>query len=297
MVSVAGIQARPDGRRRARRRIVDALLMASELPIVVFSDVDGVFYDPDQRAVGDAARALAALGRAAVSLVLCSSKTRAEVETIQQALGIHHPFVCESGAATFVPAGYFPFDVPQARDLAGYQAVEFGRPHAEIAQALRRTAARLRVDMVAFGDMSVDEVARDCHLSLLQARLAKLPEYGERFRVRDRRAAARGRLFDALQASHLRCIRGAHFDYVGAPVENSLGVALLRTLYHRAFGAVVTVGLADAMADDNLLQLVDRRVIVGDEDPARGGVDVAAWARAIVDIVEEVRGDRACTGR
>jgi len=234
---------------------------------------------------------------AAVSLVLCSSKTRAEVETIQQALGIHHPFVCESGAATFVPAGYFPFDVPQARDLAGYQAVEFGRPHAEIAQALRRTAARLRVDMVAFGDMSVDEVARDCHLSLLQARLAKLPEYGERFRVRDRRAAARGRLFDALQASHLRCTGGAHFDYVGAPVENSLGVALLRTLYHRAFGAVVTVGLADAMADDNLLQLVDRRVIVGDEDPARGGVDVAAWARAIVDIVEEVRGDRACTGR
>src|SRR6185503_17372638 len=117
MVSVAGIQARPDGRRRARRRIVDALLMASELPIVVFSD-------PDQRAVGEAARALAALGRAAVSLVLCSSKTRAEVETIQQALGIHHPFVCESGAATFVPAGYFPFDVPQARDLAGYQAVE-----------------------------------------------------------------------------------------------------------------------------------------------------------------------------
>jgi len=178
-----------------------------------------------------------------------------------------------------------------------YQAVEFGRPHAEIAQALRRIAARLQVEIHAFSDMSVDEVARETRLSLLQARLAKLPEYGERFCVRDRRAGARGRLIDALNASHLRCVAADHYDYVGAPVENSLGVALLRTLYHRAYGTIVTVGLADALADDNVLQLVDRRVIVGEEDPARGGVDVAGWARAIVEIVEEVRSSRACGSR
>jgi mannosyl-3-phosphoglycerate phosphatase len=271
--------------------------MSSELPIIVFSDVDGVLCDPRQPAFTDAARTLSSLDGAPVSLVLCSGKTRAEIESVRQALGIHHPFVCESGGAAFVPAGYFPFEVPHARDLAGYQAVEFGRPHAEIAQTLRRTAARLRVDVITFSDMSVDDVARGCHLSLLQARLAKLPEYGERFCVRDRRAGARGRLFDALHAAHLRCIGGAHYDYVGAPVENSLGVALLRTLYHRAYGTVVTIGLADALADENVLQLVDRRVIVGDEDPARGGVDVAGWARAIVDLVGEVRGAKACHSR
>jgi mannosyl-3-phosphoglycerate synthase len=270
--------------------------MPTELPVVVFSDVDGVLCDPNSHAFSDAARSLSSLD-GSVSLVLCSNKTRAEIESIQQALGLHHPFVCESGGAAFVPARYFGFEVPQAREHAGYEAVEFGRSHAEIAQMLRRTAARLRVDVLAFSDMSVDDVARDCGLSLLQARLAKLPEYGERFCVRDRRAGARPRLFQALQAAHLRCIGGSQYDYVGAPVENSLGVALLRTLYHRAWGTVMTIGLADAMADENLLQLVDRRVIVGDEDPARGGVDVAGWARAIVDIVEEVRGARACGGR
>jgi mannosyl-3-phosphoglycerate phosphatase len=268
--------------------------MAAELPIVVFSDVDGVLCDPHMHAFADAARALSMLDSAPVSLVLCSNKTRAEIESIQQALGLHHPFVCESGGAVFVPTGYFGFELPQARELAGYEAVEFGRTHAEIAQVLRRTAARLRINVLTFSDMSVDEVARECNLSLLQARLAKLPEYGERFCVRDRRAGARDRLFDALHAADLRCIAGEHYDYVGAPVENSLGVALLRTLFFRAYGTVVTVGLADALADENVLQLVDRRVIVGDEDPARGGVDVAGWARAIVDIVGEVRGVRAC---
>ena len=271
--------------------------MASELPVVVFSDVDGVLCDPHTHAFADAARALLSIDHTSVALVLCSNKTRAEIESLQQALGIHHPFVCESGGAAFVPAGYFGFDLPHARDIAGYQAVEFGRPHAEIAQALRRIAARLQVEIHAFSDMSVDEVARETRLSLLQARLAKLPEYGERFCVRDRRAGARGRLIDALNASHLRCVAADHYDYVGAPVENSLGVALLRTLYHRAYGTIVTVGLADALADDNVLQLVNRRVIVGEEEPARGGVDVAGWARAIVEIVEEVRSSRACGSR
>jgi predicted mannosyl-3-phosphoglycerate phosphatase (HAD superfamily) len=137
--------------------------------------------------------------------------------------------------------------------------------------------------------MSVDEVACETSLSLLQARLARLRECGERFWVRDRCA----RLIDASNASHVRCVAADHYDYVGAPVENSLGVALLRTLYHRAYGAVVTIGLADALADDNVLQLVDRRVIVGEEDPARGGV--AGWARAIVEVVEEVRSSRPCS--
>src|SRR6185436_12497818 len=180
--------------------------MTSELPVVVFSDVDGVLCDPHTHAFADAARALSSIDDTSVALVLCSNKTRAEIESLQQALGIHHPFVCESGGAAFVPAGYFGFDLPHARDIAGYQAVEFGRPHAEIAQALRRIAARLQVEIHAFSDMSVDEVARETRLSLLQARLAKLPEYGERFCVRDRRAGARGRLIDALNASHLRCV-------------------------------------------------------------------------------------------
>ena len=137
--------------------------------------------------------------------MLCSSRTRAEIEAIQQELEIAHPFVCESGGAVFIPRGYFGFAVPGARDLAGYEAVEFGRPYAEVVQKLHRTAERLAIEIVGFSDMSVEEVARDCHLSLLQARLAKLREYGERFRILDSNELARNRLVRALKANRLRC--------------------------------------------------------------------------------------------
>jgi mannosyl-3-phosphoglycerate phosphatase len=263
--------------------------MEPRLPIVVFSDVDGVLRHPHVHSCTEAARALQQLRREDVPLALCSSHTRAEVEWIQQELGIRHPFVCESGGAAFIPAGYFEFAVPGARDLAGYQAVEFGRPYAEVARTLHRTAERLRIEIVGFGDMSVEEVARDCRLPLLQARLSKLREYGERFRVLEPGEATRARLFRALSAARLRCIARDRYDQVGAPVDNSIGVRALLGLYNRARGPVLTVGLVDELADEKALHFVNRRVIVSDDDPAGGGADMVGWAEAIVDIVESVR--------
>ena len=271
------------------RGIVGIEPMTPNSRLVVFSDVDGVLGDLRGRAFAEAAETLNPLGRADIPLVLCSSKTRAEIEAIQQELGITHPFVCESGGAVFIPRGYFGFDVPGARDVAGYQAVEFGRPYSEVVQTLHRTAERLAIDIVGFSDMSVEEVARDCHLSLLQARLAKLREYGERFRVLDSDEPARNRLVRALKAAHLRCVTGERFDHVGAPADNSIGVNMLCGFYQHGDGGVLTVGIADPMADENLLPRVNRRVSVVDDHAAKGGADVVSWAEAIVDIVNELR--------
>jgi predicted mannosyl-3-phosphoglycerate phosphatase (HAD superfamily) len=257
--------------------------MRPGLPIVVFSDVDGL----DCARAGSyttAANTLRHIGLDEVPLVLCSSKTRAEIEEIQQQLGIRHPFVCESGAAALIPAGYFDFEVPNARDRAGYQAVEFGWPYAEVVRTLGRTAGRLGIEIVGFSDMSVDEVARECHLTLLQARLAKLREYGERFRLLDPGETARSRLFRALKAAALHCATGERFDHVGRAVDNGVGVSLLCSLYQRACGGVLTVGLAGPKTED-VLRAASRRVIAFD-DQVKGGVDAASWAEAIVNIVE-----------
>jgi mannosyl-3-phosphoglycerate phosphatase len=259
--------------------------------IVVFSDVDGVLREPHAPLFADAARALAPLRFENAALVLCSRKTRAEIEAIQQTLEIRHPFLCEGGAALFVPAGYFGFEVPGSRDLAGYDVVEFGWPHADIVLTLRRTAQRLGIGICGFDDMSVEEVAREWGQPLLQARLAKLREYSERFRICEAGEAgdaARRRLFRALKAARVRCVADDRFALATAPIDIGLGVNLLRNLYDRAHGSLVSIGLADGMADEQMLHLVDRRVLVCDDDPAMR-VDALAWAQCIVDVVEESR--------
>lgn len=270
--------------------------MAMHPPVVVFSDVDGVLADPSFRA---AASELILQASDRLALVLCSSRTRAELEHVWQGIGDSQPFICEHGGAVFIPHRYFGFEVPNARDLTGSQAVEFGRSYATVVDILHRTAVRLGIGVRGFNDMSVEEVARDCHMSLPEARLAKLRDYGEFFRVLDPSAPVRARLFKGLHAANLRCIGGEPYHHVGAAVDKDLGVSLLLSLFRRKYGSVRTVGLAEAASDSSLLQFVDFPVIVKSADSSAmprilksapqarvtraTGVD--GWVETITDVV------------
>ncbi|HEX5070528.1 MAG TPA: hypothetical protein VFV78_09970 [Vicinamibacterales bacterium] len=218
--------------------------MRTGIPLVVFSSLDGIRGEPAEWEA--AARRLDEDER--VPIVLCSSRTRAEVEAIQGRLGIRHPFVCERGAAAFVPAGYFDFTIAESRDVAGYHALEFGAPASDTIDALRRVALRQQLDVVGFSEMSVEEVAQDCQLSLLDARLAKLREYGERFRLIDPGLAARQRLFRALEQGHLRFWQGERYHDVATAFDPRRGVDMLYALFRRSFGAVLSIGATEAVA-------------------------------------------------
>ena len=90
--------------------------------VVVCSDIDALLDASSAAGFAAAARRLAPLADDKVALVLCSGRTRAELERVYQELGCTHPFVCEQGAAAFVPEGYFSVTLPQARE-------EIGRAH------------------------------------------------------------------------------------------------------------------------------------------------------------------------
>ncbi len=151
--------------------------MKPQRRLVVVTDVDGCLVDHATYSHAASDPAIARLKAAGIPVILCSSKTRAELERLQQELGLTAPFVAENGGALYVPAGVFPFPVPGAREVAGYEVLEFGRRHEEVLAILSRTAARLGIEITTFSAMSVQAVAEDCGLSLAQARLAKLREY------------------------------------------------------------------------------------------------------------------------
>jgi mannosyl-3-phosphoglycerate phosphatase len=187
--------------------------------------------------------------------------------------------------------------VKHARDIAGYQALEFGKPYAEVVQSLRETAGRVAVDVIGFSDMSVEQVATECRLPLLRARLAKLRDYVEAFRFVDRTSDRRQRLLNALSAEGLRCASRGEYEYVGAATGAAKAIKTLRSLYRQSLGAVHTMGMADAYGDDELLSLTDSQVIVHDDDSVAGAVDVGDWAEAIVEMVQERREQTACAAR
>ena len=230
-------------------------------------------------------------------IVFCSGRTRAELGLLQQRLGIRDPFVCESGAALFVPTGYFPFALRDARPAAGSDVIEFGEPHAVVLEQLRETAARLRVPIVGFADLSVDDVAAECNLSLLQARLAKFREYEEVFRVGDADSGAQTRLIKALRAAGLAVAPvGARYHRVGAVTDVGAGVRLLGDLYRRRYPAIRTIGFGLASQHLAMLAHVDHPFVTASPVGLHAaGFGPVAGARAIdaadmVRVVHEIAG-------
>lgn len=275
--------------------------MTPPVPIVVFSNADTVLRDPREPAFATAGRLLQQLRSENVAIVLCSSHTRAELEFIQQMLGTGDPFICEHGAGVFVPEGYFPVRIPGARVFAGRHAIEFGRPYADVVDALRQSAERLGVEIAGFSDMSIETVAHECGVSLLHARLAKLRDYEERFRVLDPNPDAFTRLAKALHAPRLRAVRAEPFHYAGAPVDHLHGVNLLKSLYRRVHGAVEALVMSDAASDSNLSALASQRFAMPGTSSGDGSPGVVDWAEAIVEAVHDLRATgtlaRAGTGR
>ncbi len=237
--------------------------------LVVFTDLDGTLLDHRTYAFDAARSTLDQLARDGVPVILCSSKTRAEIEHLRAQLSLPHPFISENGGAVFVPDGYFPFPHGAARRWPDYRVIEFGRPYHELVSALHTTAEAVRIPVAGFSDMTVEEVGRLCGLSLLQARLAKLREYDEPFQILDPSPRSRSRLLRILHRRGLRCTRSSRFEHLTGATDKGVAVAALRRLYERAVEEpIVTIGLGDSLSDLPLLRAVDIPIIVDNQDAA-----------------------------
>lgn len=206
------------------------------------------------------ASVLETLAAERIIVVLCSRRTRAEVEAVRQALGLYHPFVCEGGAVVFVPDKYFGSGIENTRTVGGYQAIELGAPYEQVVETLRRVADRLNLQIEGFHDMSVEQVARECGVSLLAARRAKLREYGERFRLLSANPVAEGRLVKALETAGLICRPDGQFFDVGTVSGPARALATLTTLYRVALGPVLALELDGGVRAEDLLRRVAHEI-------------------------------------
>ncbi|MEO0852269.1 MAG: HAD hydrolase family protein, partial [Cyanobacteria bacterium J06648_11] len=231
---------------------------------VVFTDLDGSLLDADSSSYGAARPALDALDRRNIPVILVSSRTRAELEELRQALELDHPFVCEDGAAVFIPIDYFPasiLDESWSR-REGYAYREMGFPYAHLRQVLKDVRAELQADIVGFGDWTEGELASTLGVSLEVAHLARQREYSEIFAY----AGDRHRLEDAVRRHHLQLkpLRTAHLEgnwYLSGDVDRGSGVQVLLDCYRAHAGLVQSLGLGDALTDASFMRLTDASVV------------------------------------
>lgn len=233
---------------------------------VIFTDLDGTLLDHATYRWDAAAPALARLRATRIPVVLCTSKTRAETESIRTALGLADPFIVENGGTVYLPSNYFPFFVTGSRQRGAFEVIELGTPYETLVRALAEAASTSGVRVRGFAQMSDAEVALLTGLELPAAALARQREYDEAFLLEMNDEKKGQPFFAHLERQGLRCVRGGRFWHVMGNNDKGVAVNRLLELYRRREGEVTSVGLGDSPNDLDFLHVVDRPILVARPD-------------------------------
>ena len=108
-----------------------------EVAYLVFSDLDGTLLDTDTYDFTPAKEAIAFLKKQHFPLILCSSKTKAEIEVYHKRMGLKTcPFISENGGAIFIPNKNLNLRGFNYQISSGYYVIELGMPYGYIKNAL-----------------------------------------------------------------------------------------------------------------------------------------------------------------
>ena len=260
--------------------------------LIVFSDLDQTLLDGRDYSHAKAMPGLALLEEQNIPLVLCSSKTRPEVEFYRRRLNNRHPFVVENGGAVHIPTDYFRFDFDYDRRTAEGFVLELGTPYRALVRALTELKKKTGCPLRGFSDMTIKEIASRCRLSLRQAAWAKQREYDEPFLI-----PAPETVRSVIAAADMPITQGGRFFHLAAS-DKGRAVKSLMGLFRRIHPGAVSIGIGDAFNDLALLEAVDNPVLVQDTgggyDPRvdfpglryADGIGPAGWNAAIGSLVD-----------
>ena len=242
---------------------------------VVFSDLDGTLLD-ENYCYSFAQSVVRRLKAVNVPIVLCSSKTRLEIEYFRAHLGIDAPFISENGAAIFIPSGYFEAGNYWTKQTNQYDIIELGIAYSLIRKKFDRVRKTFTGEIIGFGDMTPEELAKDSGLTIELAELAKKREYTEPFRINK---SNEPEFLDALCKEGLHFTFGGKYYHILGDHDKGKAVLLLKELFFKKFKQVKTVGVGNQFNDAEMLKVVDMPFFISQPQEIR-----TEWEKIISHI-------------
>ncbi len=236
-----------------------------------------------------------------IPVIPVTSKTRAEVETLIQQIGLTDPFVVENGSAIYMPRDTCPFELPAGEDVGPYRVVALGVAYVMARAGLKAIAQDMGRPLKGFGDLSVEQVQQLTGLSLADAHEAKTREFTEPFLTPKNTPPET--LKAAVEAMGFKVVVGDRFSHlIGGNAGKGLAVHHLVERYATTLPAeetIVTVGLGNSPNDLDMLENVDHAIVLPSESgphPQLANRDwtiapqpaPTGWAIAVTDILHSL---------
>ncbi len=269
--------------------------------LIIFSDLDGTLLDSSY-SYEMALPALKLVSMGNIPLIICSSKTRAEIEVIRKDLGNDHPFVSENGGGIYIPKDNYELRIKnyETEELDEYYLIKLGADYADLRRALIEIRAE-GFNLNGFGDMSTREVAELTGLKESDAELARRRQFDETF-VFDGDEPSVEKLKQRINSMGFNYTQGEYFHIMGNS-DKGRAVNILKEFYEADGVKVVTAALGDSPNDIEMLNNVDHPFVVKKEDGSYNkqilnevkgcvkvdGIGPAGWNKAVLELINELK--------
>ena len=229
---------------------------------IVFTDLDGTLLDHDTYGWEDALPALDRCKRLFIPIVLVSSKTRAEMDSLRLKLSIDAPFISENGGGIFFPADTTEDPPPDAFLDGDLWKWSLGLPYVDLIRELDGIRNESGWDIKGFSDMRIDDISDLTGLDRRSARLAAMREFDEPFIILDQDPVDRESLKKAAAKRGLTITEGGRFFHLNGKNDKGQAMQKLMSLYKQFYGKMFSVALGDSPNDFSMLECADYPVLV-----------------------------------
>ncbi len=224
---------------------------------IIFSDIDGTLID-EHYSFKKTKPIVKQLLSLEIPIILCSSKTRSEIEYYRKEYGIFDPFISENGAALFIPKGYFEKSTPNRKQPVVYEATIIGKPYSEIREKIQRIKTLAKLEIIGFADMTAEEIAKDSQLPPELVWMAKQREYDEPFKLL---SGDEQILVDEAKKEGLKAVKGDRYWHLSGNHNKGTAVALMIKCFIERYGLVKTIGVGNGQNDVPMLELMDKPIL------------------------------------
>lgn len=269
--------------------------MTHKQKLIIYTDLDGTLLDHQSYRWTEARQALEAIKQRQIPLILCSSKTFAEIRELQTELQICQPFIFENGAGIAMPKHYFQ---PHRCTPCEYAIHTLSADIETIHDYLKKINQKHPFHYEMFSTLPGLRISAITGLTQHQAELAQSRHASEPLLWGEDDAALQ--LFISLLAKyHLKILSGGRFHTVIGDSDKGRAIGCLQQQFqqHHANSRFITLGLGDSSNDLDMFNTVDHAVLIRNphiqQDTLESITNInttrlsgpAAWNQAVLDFI------------
>ena len=279
------------------KRIRISVCSMNNRKIIVFTDLDGTLLDHGTYSFYGAEQALELLREKGVPLILCSSKSRDEIEIYRKKLSNNDPFISENGGAIFIPEGYGGLKCEFDKIDNGYLVIEIGPEYKTLAEAFEKIRQKTGARIKSITEFTIGEIVELTGLSREEAFLAQKREYTLPFIIDGGEEDIKS-IKDEILSSGLNYTEGARFVHLMGKNDKGKAVKILTDIFKKNYPEtkIITVGLGDSLNDLPMLEVVDKAFLMKKEAGNyeerikvenliyADGIGPAGWNKAVLGL-------------